>query len=452
MKALLFTLLVYVISIQSLAQTPTPGTPTEEEYITIMNGLFRTLVTNSNGTTPGAFAGLNMAEGKASFSPAYQLANGDILSGKINAGLTEGLAYLFKRELNTNVSLGIEYNHIPNWNLKFLGLTRYIDTDVDQVTSYHKEKDNVKLQFRADSLKIVSGSSLFERRANLCQKIIGHEQCFDSNCPEKDSLFRRTKDIILSEMATIDSILCDSNRFAEWKDTQLALAKSKRKEALNQLGLDKIEIEEFQLIWFTAGAQVKRDAFKRFDPMLDFANRLIDETYTSHQLYGKISLYKRRLAGNPRKLRTANYFSFGFLYDSKSNFQELNPVEITIQDDYGSNSTSSMFSSKKYTAYEGEYKKNIDELTINFDSYNFTTTSFAIHTYFTYRMCEGIRPELNPGIGLLFPFISSKDDKSILNVEVFYTQFNVWRTIKDDLKIADQGRLGLRFTFPIDFN
>lgn len=449
MKGLLI-LLTPVVWFCAIAQQS--GTPTDEEYRFLMKRQFRTLVTNTNGTAPGGFAGVDLAEGKASFSPAYQFLHGNIISAKVNAGATEGLAYLFKRELNTNVSLGGEFNFIPHKErFAMLGPTKSIDTDLDQVSSYHGDRASVHLQFETDSLNIVSGAILRDRLTKLSQKFradsIDSAQHYKSWLLIQQQAFHQSLQKIRDEINLTNGILRNQTQFDDWKDIQLKAAEDKRDQALNLLGPEKIKLTGYQVIWFTLGAQVRRDAFKRFDPTLDYADRLIDETYTSHQLYARASIY--RLSDEKKRIR---YFSIGILYNSKSNFQDLSSTEITVQNDYGSDSISSMGSSKKYTAYIGNYKKALDELLINVDYYRFTSDVFAVHTYGTYRVCDGIRPELNLGIGFLHPFAAAKNEKNFVNVEVFYTLTNVWRIVKDDLKLADQGKLGVRFTFPISFN
>ena len=451
MKALL-TLLMSAIWYCTIAQPLPSGTPTAEEYRFLMKREFRLLVTNTNGTAPGGFAGLDLTEGKASFSPAYQFEHGSVLSAKVNAGATEGLAYLFKRELNTNVSLGVEFNFIPQkQQLPILGQTKFLETDFDQVASYNGDKAALNSQFQTDTMNINSGAVLREQREKLSKKFqadyADSVQNYASWLVIQQQSFHQSLQRLRLEILAINNLLNNQTQFKHWRDAQIKIVEDKQAQAMKLLGTGKIKVDGFQIIWFTLGGQVRRDAFKRFDPTLDYENRLIDEKYSSHQLYGKLSVYRR--SSQRTKIR---YFSLGVLFNSKSNFQDLTSTEITVQNDYGSNGPSSMASSKKYTAYIGDYKKQIREVTINADYYGFFNNIFAVHTYCTYRLCDGIRPELNFGMGLLHPFAAAKDEKNFVNAEIFYTITNIWRMVKDELKLADQGRLGVRFTFPINFN
>lgn len=454
----LIALLAFTITLTSVN-----GQITEEEYRLLLNQKFRTLLTGYNSAIPGGFTGLELSDAKFAFSPGFQFKNGHVLNGNINGGITEGYADIFKnKKLNTNVSLGCDY-HFLNHKRTTLPWTkiptRTLHTDYGQQASLRKKIATINDEFLTDSLLILAGEKLRERESELLQKQLDNARLYATRSANATNGLTSNeinawnllvaKD--LQELTAIQDTLTDPTKRAIWNLQRMREAQAKRNAAKKEVGIEKLDITECELGWWTIGATVRNDAFKRFDDTLDYNDRLISEKFLSKQF--RVSYSYLRLS---KEMHRTRLFTLGFKWNIKSNFQDLETIDVLIETAYGddvADTTSSMTSVKKYTAYVGEYHKNVNEGILSADYYHFFTNTFAWHGYGTWRMQDKIRPELNLGIGLIHSFLAKKDQKSIINAEVYITLLNIWNSIKSDhLDVLDQSKLGLRFSFPINFN
>ena len=454
MKTTLFTLMVFtIIIVQTSYSQYNPIT--SEEYEFLLNRKFRSLVANGNYSVPGSFAGLELTDAKVGFSPAFQFKNGNVISGKINAAATGGIADIFKNsKLNTNVSGGLDFNFLNHkgdniWLLKFP--TRTIHTDYDQKAVLDKKGEAVKRKFLLDSLSIATGEKMRELNKSFKDKYVKDTTLFNQLKGNLSASQTASWQTLISmdkkEWDSVQSISSDPTELSLWISRELRDARAIRDAAKKELSTDKIEVTGCQLGWWTIGGEIRQDAFKRYDPILNYNDRLIDEKYLSKQL--RVSYSYLKLSKERKRIR---FFNIGFTWNMKSNYQDLKTLDLTIETAQGSDSLSTTSSTKKYTAYVGEYKKHIDEAIINVDYYHFFTNTFAWHAYSTWRMYQGMRPELNIGGGIIHSFLDKKDQKSFINTEVYFTFINIWQAINANLDVFDQSKIGLRFTFPINFN
>lgn len=446
---------------------------TKEQFNTILNQQFRTLLTGYTGPSVGSFAALDLSESKkVTFAPTFVLKNGNLITGKFNAGITEGFAEIFNNSsLNTNISFDLEYNAIGFKNRKSIGPMLILDRFERE--KFKKKEREIEEAFAIDSAVAKTGY----KRREIVRKLAADTVILDS-------LYLKYKHLVVAELSwrigtgprpayrlstlTLDSLsdtlgIIDvklkiarnaiaDNTIAEtaWIKAKMIELKMKRASDLEQYEETNLTVHGFRFGWFTFGAQVRNDDFKLFDPTKALPEeRLISEKFVSGELRAKYSIYQWSPKHRPY------FLSFGLAYKYKSNYSDLTSVDVSVTNGYPAytDTAKTVSAVEKYTAYTGEYKPFMDELIIDFDFYYFFTkkNTFAVHFYPNLRITSIIKPTLNVGIGILYPFKDSKEEKSIVNAEIYYNFIDLTQSTKDDLRLYKQNKIGIRFSFPINF-
>ncbi|MGV3611699.1 MAG: hypothetical protein ACO1N0_12155 [Fluviicola sp.] len=448
----------------SFSQSSVAREITPEEFQRLLNKQFRLLLTNTGGVAPGSFAGVDLSDSKkVSFSPTYQFENGNLLGFKVNAGTTEKIADIFKNgKLSTNFSFDVEYNTLNRSSSFFNKVS--ITFDEYQKRSLLAQQDSIRKKYREDTLQLMSGRKVAafikannEKIANLKKtlKILEDEKTAkmeDINAtPEELASYIYLIGIYKDDIKKLEEDtkkLIDSATDRDyWNFDEKKKLIAKTNALLEQLDLPKtLSIEGFSFGWFSFGYQLRHDAFKRFDPALDFSGKIVNDKFISHQLRLKYSYYN----WSKENIKTL-FVTGGITYNYKSNYQDLQSTEVVVETLQDTNSTSSMSFVEKHTAYVGDYKKGLNEALISMDIYWFLSrkNKFAFHFFPLWRICQKTKPTLNLGFGVMVPFLDATDEKSIVNVEAFYNFIDVTRSTENDFRLFKQSTVGLRFTFPI---
>lgn len=230
--------------------------------------------------------------------------------------------------------------------------------------------------------------------------------------------------------------------------------------------LDKKEMELktklLNLKFFSIGAKGINKSFKYFDSSLELDKQVYSRDYTTQEIsltytsVSNINITERNLEGKvvdfePRTLR---YFSIGTLFQRTDNLDELTKVEI--EDTKFSDLTNQRVVVSKQEANIGEYKKDLKSMTFVADYYQFfspTSNGIALHLNPKYTIKESSKPLTQFQVGLLFPFKKKDEEKTIINVEIFYQLKDVFDTLdKFDNAFFKRNIVGIQTSFPFNFN
>jgi len=339
---------------------------------------FSNLITGHSANALGGYASLDLDKGKVNFAPNYLFRNGNILSMTASGGISDGFFEIFnKSELNTNLSFDLQYNFI-NRKQK-----RKLEYDNLEYKDFLEAQHQIMQKYSKDSLEIKNNQALSTTSDPLL---------------ERERMFRLNK---------------------------------KRAEDLTKSSLVNLHIKGFQFGWFSFGYKLSHDAFKTFDPALDFLEQIQKEKIISHEFKAQYSFYR----WSADKFRTF-FVSAALIYDYQSNFEDLNSMEISEVTQYGSQA-GARTTTKKYLAYEGDLIKgqHVGRASVDFYYFLFNNNAMGLHLNPTVRIKESQNPLYNMYMGLIIPFKDKKNERSILNAELYYSFNNI----------------GLRFAFPIDF-
>ena len=450
-------LLIFAVCIWDILHVSAQDHPQEADSISqeglkmIVNNQFRNLLAGKTMNSVGSYASADIENKRVTFAPSFALNNGHILSFKANAGVSDGFAQIVHNsKLNTNLSLDAEYHFMRLKKSKHLKDVVII-LDASEINDFHRRKRRIEPRHSIETFKISSGQELIAletKKSTLNQKKARLDKLLQDGYltgAQKDSL-----QLIILEINLVD-IEINEKSDSDWEYEKLLELGNKRADSLKAVAPENLTVYGFRFGWFSLGYQIKHDVFKSFDPTLSFSDQISNKQFTSHQFRIQYSHYRWMMYNDST---CPWFFSGGITFNYKSNFEDLTPVEITEVTHHGTTGTENRKSTEKYAAYTGTYKKGIFGALVNADIYSFCLfkKTTAIHFYPSVRFSEGIQPICNAGIGLLFPFKDKKDNKVIVNAEIYYTLTDIFKSTESDLSLFAQNNMGLRFTFPFNFH
>lgn len=471
MKGLL-TILCALYCFQLNAQTS--DTLTSEELTALVNKQFRLIVGENTNGGFGSFAGLDLSESKrVAFSPAFILDTGNILAFKIGAGYSDGISDLFKNsKINSNVSLDADYHFLPRVRHS---AGRHAFRNVEVVYSsaefyeFQGKRDAADSSDIIDRIGIECSADYYAFMDGLRKRLKELQEQEEEHCKVLDSIFNVEEwtDNTMTRQQMIDWYNCEDEKItaeyiiaskkiaensslARWQLKTDLLRSKKYSEARNPYENANLSVTGFKFGWFSIGAGIRRDDFKLFDPTAAYSSRVTDEDFTSFQARAKYSFFS--WAETPGSEVHTFYWSTGITYNYKSNYLDLSSTEITKTSYLGADTTkpaSQLDKIEAFNAYEGNYKEKIHELVLNGELYYFFLDHnvFAIHVYGDLRFVDDTQ-SLNLGAGVLFPFQDKEKEKSIVNAELYWSFSDLFQTSKG----YKEDKVGLRFSFPINFN
>lgn len=428
------------------AQSAKPALGKDVDYLdsstfrSVLNQQFTGLVTGQSKNSIGNFASLDIKEPSVSFGASTILKNSSVLTVSASGGISDGLFALFNNsKLNTKVALDVKLNFL---NHKGNSITFAHES----LQAYQDKLDALMDKYQLDSIAIA-----FERdRADLNEKVEVLNQklkdliglvATEHNLKKADSLHYEIAAMQLrynSARATLNKL--------EPKITRL--------EKLNQkLGIDSnnidpnIKVLGFELGWLSIGYGVQNNSFKLFNASAAYLDQVKKQSFVSHEVSVQYSKYKWATQSNK-----SFFWLMGAAFMYGDNLSDLNSKEITEVKNYGSNANDRT-STTKYNVYEGDYEKGIKGIRLYGDYYKFLFKNnfIALHCLAEAIYKDRISPTYNSGVGILMSFKNSKDETSIVNVELYYKFLDLFKTIYTENNFFDRNEVGLRFSFPIQF-
>ena len=194
--------------------------------------------------------------------------------------------------------------------------------------------------------------------------------------------------------------------------------------------IENIEINtdawtRFQLSWFSGGIKYTREAYKTYDSLKAFSNRIEDFAFDKWSLNVSYNFIRERSKWYNdfwKKGLRSFYLNAGYKLSRDNNYTSIDEQDILTSKNTGSNDTTNQLQNKaKVRNISGAtYKTNwAHQLGINatliFAKSNVMGLNLGINTV----LSKFQKPLYNSKIGLLLRFKDSADSKSKINFEIF---------------------------------
>lgn len=412
----------------------------------VINEQFSNIVTGQSKTTIGNFASLDLKETEVSFAGSAITDKGLVFGLKASGGVSDGLYSIFNNStLNTNVALE---GYLHFLTRKPQRLDWYIDSNNDYLSKKNEiiEKYRVKEIEAENSLEKINLSYKREKISKDLQKL-KEELKKETTKVEKKTLridsLNYAIAIMTSNLKVTDHLIAN---YPKTEDVLENLANSRDKELKDVK--QNIELDAFRFGWFSVYYKVFNNDFKRFLPSEPYSEQVTEISFVGHEVKTQYNLY----SWSKESFKTY-FLSLGVSFAVTDNFSDLSKKEIAEVKNYGPNPNDRTIT-KKYNAYVGDYEKNLKKVAIYGDYYHFLFANniAAVHLYPEVNFRTSSKPIYNLGCGIMLALKDSKkDDKSIVNVEIYYNFMDILKNTETDLRLFERNDVGLRFTFPINF-
>lgn len=428
-----------------------------KDFNAIIQTSFSKLITGQTANNVGSYAGVDIEKTEVTFSPTFILENGNIITGKMMGGISDGTYAIFNNsKLNTNISLEVQYHFLYK---KIPRTIYYYQSDYDK-----NIEDNDKIMKDHDKAKAKILAS-FDNN----ERIIENDKLNTENKTvdvEIAALKEKLKTPVTSAEEELLTAQIDNKTFKKNQNTakiaeNIALNKDYKKskellkigniraDKINENDISKLKVAGYQFSWFSLAYKLKNDEFRLLNPKEIYENQITKDNYISHEFKTQYSYVNL----NPTNYKTT-YFTSSLTMKYKSNFNDLKKVEVTQTSTIGTSSNQVRETSDKFFAYSGTYKTGITELNVDIDFYHFPFSRSAIgfHIFPKSKYTQNIKPVYNAGFGVVFPFIDKKKDKSTINAELYYNFTNIFNSTDSDYTLIERNNIGIRLVFPINFN
>lgn len=445
MKILPLFILFWAFCFQANSQTETSvhdfDNLTRSQFSTIVKKEFSAVVNSSGKTTIGRYASADIKDGQLAFNATWNGANGNVFSVNANGGTSDGFFGVFSNaKINSNVGIDFRYNLMLN---KASSLS-YYDFELDKLKARQAEADEsyrLKMQAHKHGREVVTSrlALLEAEQAEVNQQLGGKTL----SPAEKARLEYRLALVNLEK----DSLLLQEKSFMPDQVADRIL--KTQREKMRQAAVESFGYNAIFMQWLSIGGGLKNNSFKQFDATeTTLADQIIRRNFTTWNLSAEWNIYSWH-----HYSRYTWYLQIGASFDVGDNFRELTKTELTDTYEYGAGSTSRT-SSRKFTAYTGNYETRILGGNFYLDYYKFLwNNNTALHIYPGLVVQKDRNTLYNAGLGFLYTFMNARDkaDQPRLHAE-FYLEFNdLADNLGSGLNFVKRSEFGLRFAFPIAF-
>ncbi len=508
-KTIIFLLFIFSLASYGQNQELKLTELSDKEYSKLLNNQFSQIVTGQNNNSLGNFASVDFVESTVEFAPSIFFSNGNIIVAEIKAGISDGTSSIFSNsKFNSNIGAKLNYhflyqrnNSISVKNLKNIqkahekidqqrdkeikliddGKTvKAIDYQISKlIIELEKNQanilndENIKLKIDSYKLNIKILEQEIAQNYDHIEKLPNddEEKTFKTDSLNNIINQKKLKIIEINKKIKEEEELSNEKKFQlEFKNEDIqkkidSLKKSKLnydssfekrliydkyRKKTKELN-NKYEVTGIEMSWFSISYEVNSNSFKRIDPELEFANQITKEEFVSHGLGLQFSWLKLDTSESFKSFLWSNGLNFSY----SDNFSDLTKEEITETNEIGETSNQRSITDK-FNAYSGEYLEHNRSLNLFSDFYYFLfhQNQAALHLNPVYRVIEDTKPRFNFGVGLVFTIKNSKKEDStpFVNAEVYYNFLDLFKTTETDYKLFERNDIGLRFTFPINFN
>ena len=445
------------------------------------------LSSSNSFTSLGNFAAVSTDEKTIKASIFWLNKHFNMNTLTVQTGATEGIGTLFDEgSQESNVGIGFEHRILLQENKK-----PYVSTgkvELNKITNQRRDLYDAYMDSIASFSKRLSilDETMLERRERIIkvendtiiETFLKSEEILKKILPKEYSRLQRIEYAIGSFPNTflVDSI---KNNLVNQKDSLCKRIEKKLEaivsdklgafdDAFNEGNKSLIEKEKalksklFNLEFLSIGFNANNKGFKFFDSTMvsskqvakrDFTTLTFGLGYTSVR---NIRVTKRDSLGlvadfEPNKLR---FFSIGTKFELTDNLTSLSDVEVQDTKFLDMPNERNVISTEK--AKFGDYKEDLKSLVFEADYYQFfsyQSNSIALHLNPRHTIKDSSKPLTEFQIGLLFPFKKKDEEKTIVNIEVFYQLKDVFDTLdKFEDGFFKRNIIGIQTSFPFNFN
>lgn len=428
-----------------------------KDFNAIIQTSFSKLITGQTANNVGSYAGVDIEKTEVTFSPTFLLENGNIITGKMMGGISDGTYAIFNNsKLNTNISLEVQYHFLYKKTPRTIYYYQSdYDKNIEDNDKIMKDHDKAKAKILAsfdNNERIIENDKLNTENKTLDAEIIALNEKLKTpvTSAEKELLTAQIDNKTFKKKQNIDKIAENDSLNKNYKKTkELLKIGNIRADKINENDISKLKVAGYQFSWFSLAYKLKNDEFRLLNPKEIYENQITKDNYISHEFKTQYSYVNL----NPTNYKTT-YFTSSLTMKYKSNFNDLKKVEVTQTSTIGTSSNQVRETSDKFFAYSGTYKTGITELNVDIDFYHFPFSRSAIgfHIFPKSKYTQNIKPVYNTGFGVVFPFIDKKKDKSTINAELYYNFTNIFNSTDSDYTLIERNNIGIRLVFPINFN
>jgi hypothetical protein len=415
----------------------------DRDFKKILNRQFTNLISGQSRNSVGNYASVDTKLGSATISNCLILNNGSVVNVIFSGAASDGYAAIFTNsKLNTAVSLECQYNFLAN-------ARQCLRYNPESLENYLAEEKQIKNKFIIDSLLI--RSSYRKIMIDLDSKIASTDSMkrrLDNSLISREILDRDSLNYLsFKTCIRLDSLQTVKNTLQEKGVPELIEdAQTKRNELLKKLEPD-FDISGHGFGWFSLSGKVQNNSFYLFDPSAAYANQISKGNFVQYEVGAQYSYYMWSSVAFE-----SYYYCCGASFSYSDNLPDLRQTEISDIKYYGPN-LNDRLSIKKYNAYVGKYRNNIEGVRLYCDVYKFLFDDniAAFHLYPDLQIRDAIKPVWNVGLGLLMSFKSSKDASSNVNVELYYVFSDIANVMEENNNFIERNSVGIRLAFPITF-
>ena len=210
-----------------------------------------------------------------------------------------------------------------------------------------------------------------------------------------------------------------------------------------------------KLNWWSFGYRLRHQALSLFNPAEAFQNQITQENYISHEFSASYNKYKwaRFDTWKRNKFKSWDYYlSASLRFAITNNSSLLNSVEVSEVTNQ-SDSLTTRSTERKFNAFVGNYEEDIHNLNLDLDYYlfPFKENPVGLHINPVFQFTENEKPVLNLDIGVLAPFTNKSEQKTSVNLELFYSFLDITNNTNSNYRLFERNNIGFKVTFPINF-
>lgn len=214
--------------------------------------------------------------------------------------------------------------------------------------------------------------------------------------------------------------------------------------------INEVKAKNINITWFTFGGGIGYDSYDLFDETRTFDKQIFSKEDVTPSFSFAISKYTNQSLFKSKKIgaRKASFLSFGIDVKLGNNIiSDFTAKEVVTSQEI--NTMRTLVTKKEVLL--GTFKDNIVAAQLYLDYYKFlgNKDNIGIHL-------KGIKniSDLNSTsafrIGALIPFVNKDDKSSFLNLEVFYSINDIFKTSASDSPLR-KNILGIQTTLPFNF-
>lgn len=420
--------------------------------------IFGTIVGPTNNNIIGNFSSLDISNGELSFAGNAIFENGSILGIKATGKSANGILPVFSNaDYNSNIGINLQYNILT---LKKWSSISYTDESLKKYWQKRKEAEynleikKIEIENKSRELNLEAEVETKKTAIKKKQKEIKELQSEiqdEISAEVRDSSFLKIKKLELEIAILSKQVEQTQNDLRIVRNTSpyfwIGQAENEATLAKRE-ALSLIHIRGFELIWLSFGYGISNNAFKHVDQNASVDTQISRKNNLRNEFNAQVNYFKSSPFRNNSFLMSA-----GLRFAVEDNFNSLKKTEVEETKSIGNDQIKREIISK-FVAYQGEYLNDLKRWSLNFDLYYFffENNRGAFHFFPKYSFGTSLNPYSNLGFGFLYGFSNKKESNNIVNAEIFVDLFDINNNNNSEASLFDRSNVGLRFTFPFNFN